>query len=549
MSERIAYLERQDQGDQFRRLRLIGGRKELEWTPAPDLTPQAACEQAAQWIKSALADDSGRSLAMLCLDAEAGLWTWMDPPNSDGRMVESMLRQAGGDALLLGLDAMAIGMEGGNSATIAPEIDVPGAVGVQLLAPPQPSLASARLIQRLRRKPAEGGSEPAEHERSPVFSIRDALARVLLDELDNACVGVGSVTSVWHALAAACDPAGPGLGGDEGSSKGVVAQSEQAHASVLVDPAGRIVWVWSYKAEVLAGGALRLAVADGTVRITTSDVSRLVTEWMAWSAQTGIVPSRVSCLCPETDAAGMSPSQFGSSIAAGFRDIPVDLAVTPDPVADILSRLRGLNPQVVSPPPDPRRALVELAHRPGRAHRAMYRWAALGLVAASLVLAVVSWKLFSVAKESRQAASALRRESLEIYRKYVPSDPAQGSLAVVKLGAAVNKLRETAPAPMTLEPAKPILEELDTIMFLIPTFGQMGLELQSLVIDDIRAELIVIVNDLAMYEQFRAAVTEIAGSRVNWALPVTSETPDGRIRATFRGSWVASATPAGGPGR
>ncbi|MBX3365109.1 MAG: hypothetical protein KF866_10115 [Phycisphaeraceae bacterium] len=540
MSERIAYIERTDQGDRLRRIRLIGGRIDVEWTPGPDLAPLQACAEAAAWIRSALADDSGRSLALVCLDAEAGLWTWITPPHEDGRLVEAMLRQAGGDALVLGLDGVSVGGETSASG-LGPEVDVPGAVGVQVLAPPVPSLLSARLMRRLKQRRAPNGAEQASHARAPVFCTRDAVARVLIDELDAVGVGVGSVTSIWHALAAATDPAGPGLGGASTSTGDVVAQSEQAYGAVVLDPAGRLAWVWSHKAEVVAGGAIRLAEGSPGLRVTSSDVSRLVADWFAWAAQTGITPARVTCFCPELDPDGLSPSAFGAALASGLRDLPLDMVVTPDPIADLLTRLRGLSPAVVSPPQDARRALVDLAHRPGRSHRSMYRWAAAGLLAAAMVCGAVALKLNTTAKQSRESAADLRRQSMEIYRKYVPADPAQGSLAVMKLESVVTKLREAAPPPILFESAKPVLEELDTIMFLVPTFGQMGLELQSLVIDDIRAELVAIVNDLSMYEQFRAALDNIAGSRITWSLPITSETPDKRIRATFRGSWAPAA--------
>lgn len=528
MSERIAYLERTDRGDRLARIRLFGGRSELEWVPEAGATAAEAARAAARWIRQSLADDARRALAMVCLDGEGGLWSWVAPPSRDPRVVETLVRQAGGNALVMGLEHQSYEEERPGSS-IAPDVETPGATSVQVLAPPVK-----------RRIGGAKGAGPTNSDRVSVLAMRDATARLVLDELDRAGVLIESVSSIWHALAAACDPAGPGTGASSGG-RDVVGQSDQTIGAVMVDPAGKILWAWSYRGEVLAGGSLAVAGHAGAARVSEADLGRLATEWMSWGAQTGHVPARVVCVCGPTGDDGLEPAQIGAGLARACDAAPVDMAAIEDPVAWIFGRLGGLSPRALAPARDPKRAMVGLSHRPGRAHRAMYLWSALGVALGGAVCLLAAGQLLASARESREAAAELRGASAEVFRARVPNEPAQGSVAVMKMQQLVASKRQSARRDPLLAPAKPILTELDTIMFLVRSYGPMGLELNDLVLEDTNARLTVHTVDLEMYEDFRQGLETIDGSRLSWGVPRTTPAPrddaPDRIKCDFTGTW------------
>lgn len=521
MSARACFIERADRGDRVTRIRLIGGRTELVWTPAPGLAPAEAVAQGAAWIKGSLADDERRAVSLLCFDADGGAWTWLSPPSADPRIVETSLRQSGGEALLSGLDRQGEEMEGQG---IAPDLTTPGATGLVLLAPPV-------------TKGAKAGAPGPGDQRIPVLSMRDAAARLLIDELDRIGVPVGSVTSIWHVMSAACDPLGPGLGRLDQAEDAL--QSAPCVGVVILEPRGRLTWCWTAAARTVAGGSLTLPLRAGLPAPSDDVFHRLASEWLSWSMQLGLAPGRIVCLCAPTSPDSLDARGVGEALARASGDAPVDLSESDDPGAVLLARLAGLSPQAVSPPADPRRALVHLAHRPGRAHRAMYRWAALGMFAGAVVLGSGAWLLFSAAGREGRAAQAFTARTTEIFKGYVPNQPAQGSIAVLRLREELQKRRAAAQPPQGLPRAKPIINELDTIMFLVRSFGPGGMELQSVSLNDGVVQLVVTAVDTRMYEDFRAGLSGISGSNINWGMPQTKPAPGDatKVHCTFTGTW------------
>lgn len=507
------------------RIRLIGGRTELAWTPPPGLSPVEVVTQGASWIRASLAEDERRAISLLCLDADGAAWTWLTPPSADPKIVETSLRQSGGEALLAGLDRQGEEAEGSG---IAPDLTTPGATGLVLLAPPKP-------------KGKKGASvSPLDH-RIPVLSIRDASAKMLIDELDRVGVPVGSVTSVWHVMSAACDPMGPGLGRlDQGED---ALQNAPCVGVVILEPRGRLTWCWTAAARTVAGGSIAVPMRAGLPAPTDDVFHRLASEWLSWTMQLGIAPGRFVCLCAPTAPDALDARGVGVALTRAAGEAPVDLSEVDDPVPALLARLAGLAPEAVSPPADPRRAIVHLAHRPGRAHRGMYRWTALSMFTGAVLLGAGAWKLFEAAGRESQAAREFTSRTTEFFRGYVPNQPAQGSIAVLRLREELQKRQAEARPQQGLPKAKPIINELDTIMFLVRSFGPAGMEMQSVSLNDGVVQLVVIAVDTQMYEEFRAGLSGISGSNINWGNTPQTQTAPGdptKVRCTFTGTWRSS---------
>ncbi len=476
----VCYLERAAGGSLIRRVRLVGegGPTGLDrtWT-APSLSVGGSgaggvgegeggggggggggssneavnhTRAAARWVADTLGTLGTKRLAMLCLDPDGSLCTWLSAPSADPTVIQATLAQpdtegdvgGGGAARLLALGA---GSSGGFGA---------GDASLQALA------TMERPSGRGRSRAAETGKK-----RLAVLAVPDVPVRVFLDELDSRGVEVDQVISLWHALAMAWDPSRPEPG--EQSAERVVATVSPAAAIVAVDPLGRLVWAWSQSGQLVAGGQMRLrtiagstpdpspvgdelAEAGGTgggegaarrvetgevsrapsaVEFTVADTGRLVLDWLSWSAQLGHCPQRVACLGP-APVAGVDtlpdPGLVGRSLGEAWPSATVGVAVHDDPVGATLHRLlthdivrehrRAAELEVATGSDDPRASLVALSARPGRVDRRMHTWAAVGVAAIAVVVGAVGWKFHAAAVRADQSieeANERRRDALE----------------------------------------------------------------------------------------------------------------------------------------
>lgn len=460
----VCYLERVAGGSLIRRVRLVGegGPTGLDrsWT-APSLTVTGGggaevegggdsgssneavnhTRAAARWVADTLSTLGTRRLAMLCVDPDGSLCTWLSAPSADPTVIQATLAQpdsdgetvGGGAARLLALGAGSTGTFGAGDA----------------------SLQALATMER----PSGGGKSRAAtagKQRFAVLAVPDAPVRVFLDELDSRGVEVDQVVSLWHALAMAWDPSRPEPG--EQSADRVVATMSPAAAIVAVDPLGRLVWAWSQSGQLVAGGQMRLrtiagsapepddlAAADQTgsarrmasaegsksasvVEFTGADTGRLVLDWLSWSAQLGHCPQRVACLGP-APVAGMDalpdPGLIGRSLGEAWPSATVGVAVHDDPIGATLQRLlthdiaqehrRAAELAVATGSDDPRAALVNLSSRPGRVDRRMHTWVAIGVAAIAVVVGAMGWKLHRAAVKADQSieeANERRREAL-----------------------------------------------------------------------------------------------------------------------------------------
>lgn len=473
----VCYLERVAGGSLIRRVRLVGegGPTGLDrsWT-APALTVAAGGDggegeggggvgpggeavnhtrAAARWVADMLGTLGTRRLAMLCLDPDGSLCTWLSAPSADPTVIRATLVQPDADGELGGGGAARLlALGAGSSAGFGA-----GDASLQALA------TMDRPSGRGRSRAAEAGKK-----RLAVMAVPDAPVRVFLDELDSRGVEVDQVVSLWHALAMAWDPGRPEPG--EPGAERVVATVSPAAAIVAVDPLGRLVWAWSQSGQLVAGGQMRLRTVaggpasaagagapagdelagvpeagtarrveadserpdgrgpEGAVEFTVADTGRLVLDWLSWSAQLGHCPQRVACLGPAPVSGADAlpdPGLIGRSLGEAWPSATVGVAVHDDPVGATLRRLlshdiasehrRAAELEVATGSDDPRAALVSLSARPGRVDRRMHTWVAVGVAAIALVVGSVGWKFHRAAvraDRSIQEANERRRDAL-----------------------------------------------------------------------------------------------------------------------------------------
>jgi hypothetical protein len=487
--------------------------------PGPDALTEAT-RSAAAWIADQVGKGESAPALTLCLDHDGARCSWLTAAGADDRSVAA---------------AVAIAAEGssvdddpsagpGFGAVWAPEHGEAGSdMSVQALAVAAP--------RRAKGEPKSGGGSDgaAARRRLAVLAVPDLAARLLIDELDKLGVRVEAVTSVWHCAAQAWDPAraeeltagamaraGRAKEASEGLNGGpagvLSAGPEQVTAVVVIDPSGRLVWSWSRGGALIAAGGQRLrrvadkppvadepgasglavSRADGAaeparaapaeapaavVEVSRSDTGRVIGEWLAWSVQTGVAPTRVVCVGPaNVVCAGLSDDlpgamgvgAVGSTLARDWPGAAGAGVVEDDPLGATLARLANAGPLSAGPPratADPRVVLTALASRPGRAARGAYRWIAAALLVLAGLIGVLAWRVDRAAAEATaglEGLRAARAEKVRAVKDLVPraADPAELDPA----GLLRSKVRDLLRRADAITPEKPILPTLVTIL-------------------------------------------------------------------------------------
>ena len=300
MSVRVAYVQRSGRGLVVRGVRMASQTTDALWPEGgrPEGgTPDAQGEQdagtyrtIAAWIKTNLHGARSRdSLELLCLDASGAIYSWLSAPTRDPQVVALLARQ------------------GGPTASEAGESTSPDFTPVSYFAPtpldstvqPLPADADQPVVTGKHAKPGKG-SEPRPSHRMAALAASDLPARLLVDALDGVGVRVGEVATVWHAMALAWDRgarAAPSVDGEP------VAGASPVTGVVMIDDDARLLWCWSQRGRLLAGGSIRLRTVPGAASAegdapapapvplcVREDVARLAAEWVAWSMQLSRAP-------------------------------------------------------------------------------------------------------------------------------------------------------------------------------------------------------------------------------------------------------------------
>lgn len=537
MTRRVCYLERADRGDRLSRVRLAGeAGDEAYELPRAGEDAAAVLQQirgAAEWTAQRLVQGEGprAGLRMVCLDVEGSRCEWVTLHGSDDALVEAAVGQAEGWG------------EGGSPRTLG---------GVW--ATPSRDESTLQALRNIEAKRAKGKHAEDDGTRSAALCVPDVSARHFLDALDELGIGVDRVVSLWHAAAIAWDPAGAAAPGQKDSSAEVVASASPTTGVILIDPAGRAVWAWSRGGELLCGGSMRLnAETGGMPSVEAPEISRLMTEWLAWAAQLGVAPSRVVCITPglgEGGAGGLSTAELGEMLGRMWPEATIDLAVNEDPLGSTLQRLARMDAPSAGLSRDRRHSMVALTHRPGRSHRALYVWAAAGLVALSAGVLAVSWRAWMGAKSARAQAAAIRTEMGEKVLPLVPpNNPIQAEIAKDNpdqfMMELVNKKRaEVAPAS-GVEAPMPVLKELAALSFII---GNSEVEIEDINVSQFQVTVELSVPDTQTADFVKEALDSDRDTRCTWSRLIAS-TPrkPGKVSMTLTGQWKRDAgEPLGG---
>jgi len=515
LSARVCYIQREDRGAILSRARLIGRQTDDVWSaPSEDLgLPGAglnAAANAAAWIGDRLGGRlGGRQLECLCIDVDGAVCSWVPASSTDAGMLRAIIEQDGAAD-----DSDPFGDQDDSGSGRFPNL--PNEVGYQVLGGGESKKKTAS---------AQG--------RAAVLAVPEVAARAMVDALDEAGVQIGSCVTLWQAMASAWAPDTGSVSADR-----VVAESSPLTAAVLCLPSGRIVWAWMRDGSPVAAGAFRTRIgsrgtpndlllddgenADQESRNGQSQTDpgigarlggRLAAEWLAWGAQLGAFPGRVSWIGPvhAGDGIGIEPAQIADAVRTAAPDASVDVIDDEDPIGLTLRRLAERLDD------GPRAILGDasqfhsLTNRPGRVHRAMYHWLAILLLIASGAIGAVAWSFWLERAQLNIELASVRANQRELLEQGAPElvgDP----MVTKSLRDKVNAQR--GPAPMNIPEPKPVLKELETLAFVL---GNSDYELEEIDIGSFAVSFSVRVDDIRAYEQLQDALNNIGGSSVNWS--------------------------------
>lgn len=550
MNDRIAYLTRVDRGAVITGVRLVGPHGEDRFNAVAtgeDAVARAAdaASAAGRWLAEQLKSKRARTLTSLCLDADGGVCSWVASPSREAGIVESVARQLPEHE----------GAAPQNSAPLNYFAESPLSAQLQGLCSRQP----AERTRLGRRRPAR-----VEHtQRVPVLALADVSARLVADELDKAGIAIDSATSIWHLMAMAWDRPS----GSAGSGDAIDPDQCPMSGVVLVEPEGRLVWCWSRGGLLVAGGSLRLATprvspaaeadaahAEPRVAIAESDLSRLCVEWLSWSVQLGQGPRRTVCVVPPEAAVVHTldgPAALGERLVQRWPETAVDVAVHDDPIGATLGRALSLERDHAEDAEDPRRALRALAHRPGTAHRRLFRWSATAIAIAAVALAAAAWRVDGMAKSARASSEQWELNTRELVEKvHKPATFAPGG-PIMALRSELARLQSQVAPAEAGDPIQPIMDEVEALSLVI---GFSDFDLTELAVDNRSVRIIGVAPDLQTAEALSEAVQSINGSNVqDWLPPQFQPMPasagqPGKVRITLVGQWAPIVKPPGGPG-
>lgn len=518
MSSRVCYIEREDRGAVLRRMRIVGAKTDDTWIAPPGMFDRQTFLAAASWVGDRLNGRlKGRTLDRLCLDVDGALCTWITAASTDPKLVRAVIEQES-----------------------VPETDDPFA---------DPGLGGAGRFPDLPGEVdfetlPEGRPETEGPARTPVLAVPDIAARVFMDALDESGVQVGSCLTLWQAMIKAWTDASSPAGGR------VVAETSPVVAVVLCTPGDRVVWAWGRGGAPIAAGAFRIRpfsppperALEGPsphtpmVRPDHSIGGRLSTEWLAWSAQIGKAPVRVVWVGPVGE--GMGGAEIASALRRAAPGASVDVVDDPDPVGLTLRRLAE-RLDAGEERPAPADHIEALSNRPGRVHRAMYRWLAILLLAASAAMGALAWDFWQQRGRSVEALAAVRADQRALLEAEAP-DLADDRLALLHLRERVSQAR--GPATVEIPPPKPVVQELETLAFVL---GNPDYELIEIDISSLSATFRVRVDDTMAFEQLQQSLFGIGGSNIVWT-PLNPRQMGGRIEVSASGTWSQEDRSPGG---
>ena len=497
---------------------MVGLRADDHWDATASGSPDAVLQtidDAAVWIKQRLKSSGGssKSLPMLCLDTDGAVCTWTRPEDTSPDMIASAIDQleAGNDE-----DSLDAGM---HSAMGERFPNLPLEVHYEALSDDQTSEGSRRVV----------------------IATPDIPARLLIDHLDSMGIRIGRVESLWSLIARTWDPGAPHRSSSRNAQR-VISTDDPVCGSVILDPKqSRLIWTWSKEGRLIATGSMRIQPGSTGPVLQKDDLSRLCADWLGWASQLGVVPMRVVLVVPELEE-GLDLPHIGSMFSKHWYSATVDLITEPDPILSTLRAIQGIedDPFENDASQSPHSSLTfggQLTHRPGRAHRSMYRWAGAALVFAGLGIGWTAWTLWSAGTETSTQAKQVRSEMV---RNAMTLQPPIADIRglTYELQARLNLLLAKS-GPVSVTPTKPVMEELETISYVL---GMSGIEIDSIQLTHTLVKVQIRVNDLQLAEQINEAFRSIDGSHLQWRTSPDLKNRGEQIEASYTATWDSGST-------
>ncbi len=530
MSERVCYIRRSDRGGALRGLRLVGEHTDDTWQAGnandPSIIAQSIAE-GAKWVRDRLDANAGklRSLSVLCLDPDGAVCSWVKPEDADTSL----------------LDAVITGTSAKHDPDALDEPEHHHGIGERF-----PQLPLELSFEFLDAHETSTGS------RAAVMACPDVPGRLLKDELDTLGIRVDKFTSIWHAIASVWDP---GAGDAAHSAQRIVSSDAPIVAIIAIDAQdGRLIWTWSRQGRLIVGGASRIALAQGEHEhlplIRNEDIARISSDWLGWSSQLGLAPAKIvfvgnpgqieslpdptSPLPEHTQKGapphprphrGLSAAQIGAALAKAWPDATIDLIEHDDPIGESLHKLASTHQGKSID------SLGALENRPGRVHRRMYRWAAAALVAVSALIGLLGYELFAQAEQVNEQTAKLKVQRLESITSY-DQELVLSPFVIKDLQNQLDQMRQSQ-GPLTTSQSNPIMEELETLSYVL---GTPGIEIITLQLNNNTVAITIRVEDIAQAEQINQSLTAIRGSHLRWR-PFELKNRGQQIEATFTARW------------
>lgn len=495
---------------------LTAGGEEVWRAPAPSTdAPLDAfalrdrAREAAAWTASRLGPD--KRLGVVCVDVEDAACVFASAPSADPEVVAAAMRSGATD-----YDALTMR---GHMQPLVRAASKPGALS---------SPTIERLLRRAKKPGA--GSPTGGAVRTAVLATPDSLVRLWLDQLDRAGVSVGVVVSLWHALADVWGerpaetpgtPGAPGTPGPQGA-EAVEARDIGAIDAVILEDAGRLVWSWARGGNLVAAGELsvrRSGFNDRGERWNSESwfpaaASRLALDWLTWSTHLGESPARVRVV-------GADARPLANVLDERWAQASVTATTQNDPVGAALRALAQREERALPENSDPRRSLVSLSRRRGRAHATLYTWSGVATGLCAVAVFALGWR----AMEKR---SAMEREAREVRGRTAllvqETEPAVAGNPdrVRALDSVLQQLRKERPEISDPAPARPVLDEVARLTGVLEMLAGEGAFFTELDINETLPSAAVRVPSFESAERMRETLLRTPG-QIEWNMTFQRE--------------------------
>jgi len=587
----VCTITTEQRGAAIASVRCIVRKGQTHWSPGRATEPLERIAAAAQWIAEQLrpASNSVAPRLLICLDPADASCGWLSAAGSDDRAVKAAVRAVqSGDS------------DTDHASTASPTWLKTGTVDEDLAV--QSLNGSANGTNDAPHKTLGKKAPAAPLQRLAILAVPDLAARLLRDELDRLEVPVVRVMTLWHAIAAAWHNDGP-----EPVRSAAAADLQPLAATIVLDPAGRLLWTWQRAGRLLAAGSIRLALRHaqvaaapaglsanpeslkdqlaaselaageapnatpgsgksiGELEVSSPDLGRLAADWLGWATQLGIAPSLIALVGPEAvlgpsaDTPETSPGRddqtaepsyglasIGASLARLWPGAPIQAVTNDDPITATLTALLDGDEPAGFVPPDPRKEAVDLAQRPSRNSRRVYQWTAAAVASGGVVVAAAGYKLGTNVATTQAEAETQGADKAALLDKVKAIAPNVGKERDVQAYLR-KRLDELVKDKNSIVLEKPIVPEVARLLMAIS--ATEGLEITRLIISSNVGNVMFKAQDADTASSVGPTINAIAptlGDYLVWN--GTSSMTSGNVTLNLRGAWETrqnSARPAG----